>query len=243
MNEFLIETVECRRFDSSEFATPIELEFHRNPRWSDLLRTGRTLLVSDEAVAGHALIRLTARIALTGAMLPPLSILRGREEPVLLDDNDVFSLSLAIAKFGPVPATEDYTAGSRYLELRSVVERSLGVQHIHLGIRENERWSRVEGRIESLSRQLGEYSIALSESPELSFQKFVELISRNKRIFGLASSTNTLLSATALGSAYQVVLGQPVLAVELAAAGASAYIVLKFGAAVGKKIEQIVGRW
>jgi hypothetical protein len=240
MSEFSIETVECRRFDSSEFATPIELEFHRSPRWAESMQRGR---ISNETVAGDALTRLAARTALTGSMLPPLSIFRGPGEPVSLDHIDVFSLSLEIAKFGPVPTTEDYTPGSGYLELRSVVERSLGIQHIRLGLRGGERWSQVEERVELLSKQLGAYSVALSGSPTLELQKFAQLISKNQKIFAFANAENTLLGATAVGSAYQVVVvGDPVLAVQLAMGGASCYVVLKFGAAVGKTMERIVGR-
>lgn len=192
-------------------------------------------------VEGYTLTRLTARIALTGAMLPPLSMFEGPGQPTILYRNDVFSLALAIAQFGTIP--KDYSDRDRYAAFESVVQRSIGQQPIYVDLPRGNRWLQVEDRVESLSQHLGEYSIALAGSPELSFQKFIELVGRNKRIFGFASGANTLLGATALASAYQVVLGQPLLAIELATAGAAAYVVIKFGAAVGRKVEHIVGSW
>jgi len=248
MNEILkddirIDTIEIRQFVSPLFKAPIEVEFHRNPPWKEMLSYATTFSTKEKQIDGAAILHLAARTAITGLTVPPISIFQHPGEHVLLDEQDIFDLSITIAKFSAehdgIPTSDDHS--DAYLSLRSKIEDVLGLQHTHLGIRSSKRRESEERQIEAVAHQLGEHAIAFSSSPDLSFQKFIEIVGKNRNVFGFSASADVLLGSSALSSAYQLAIAaNPVLAIELASAGASAYMILKFGAAVGKKVEQLI---
>ncbi len=243
MNDYQIKTVESRRFDITGAVSPIEVEFHKEPRWA--VELGDIGIVSRESlVDGLALARYSSRTALTGSALPAMTIMQPPGEPAPLAPSDLLDLSLLVASFGRMPTEMDYSDGSRYLALRAAIEARLGLQHIHLGIRGGERQIELETAVEQVAMRLAEHSLAFSQSPDLGFLKFVDLIKKGGRVFTFSAGADTLLGASALASAYQLaMLSNPVVAIQLAAGGAAAYVVLKFGRAVGKKIDHLIQKW
>lgn len=243
MNEYQIKTVESRRFDIAGAVSPIEVEFHKEPQWASAL-DGVGIVSRESMVDGLALARYSSRTALTGSALPAITIMQGPGEPAPLAPSDLLDLSFLVASFGRIPTKTDYSDGSRYLALRTAIEARLGLQHIQLGVRGGERQIELETAVEQVAMRLAEHSLAFSQSPELGFLKFVELIKKGGRVFTFSAGADTLLGATALASAYQLAMfSNPVIAVQLAAGGAAAYVVLKFGGAVGKKVEQLIQKW
>ena len=237
MDEINISTVETRRFSSPAFLASVEVEFHRRALWLDSFYPARS-----EQVEGSVLARVVARAAVTGALTPPLVLFERSGMPVVLDYRDTVDVALAVASIGRMPPEGDYPDGITILRLRETLESSLGLKLSHLALRGRHREAD-EAKIELVAGQLSDYSIPVSHSPELSFAKFAELLAKNRRIWGFTFGADTLLGTTALASAYQLAISaNPILAIELAAAGATAYLVLKFGAAVGKRIEELVRR-
>jgi hypothetical protein len=243
VSDHQIKTVESRRFDVSGGVSPIEVEFHKEPRWRAELE-GISIASREPLVDGLALARYSARIALTGSALPAITIMQGPGEHAPLAPPDLLDLAFLVASFGRLPTEMDYSEGSRYLALRAAIEQRLDLQHIHLGVRGGERQMELESAVEQIALRLAEHSLAFSQSPELGFLKFAELIKKGGRIFTFSAGADALLGASALASAYQLaMLSNPVIAVQLAAGGATAYVVLKFGGAVGRKVEQLIQKW
>lgn len=243
MSKYQIETVESRRFDISGAVSLIEVEFHKEPWWAVKLES-ISIASREPLVDGLALARYSARIALTGSALPAITIMQGPGEPTPLTPPDLLDLAMLVASFGRLPTETDYSEGSRYLALRAAIEQRLDLQHIHLGVRGGERQMELENAVEQIALRLAEHSLPISQSPDLGFLKFVELIKKGERIFTFSAGADALLGSSALASAYQLaMLSNPVIAVQLAAGGAIAYVVLKFGEAVGKKVEQLIEKW
>jgi hypothetical protein len=243
VSKYQIRTVESRRFDITGAVFPIEVEFHKEPRWAAELEE-ISIASREPLVDGLALARYSARVALTGSALPALTIMSAPGEPTPLTTPDLLDLAFLVAAFGRVPTEEDYSEGSRYLAFRAAIERRLELKHIHLAVRGGERQIELENAVEEIALRLAEHSLAFSKSPEIGFARFIDVISKNSKIFSFRQGTDILLGATALGSAYQLaIMSSPVVAVQLAAGGASAYLVLKFGRAVGNKVEQLIQNW
>lgn len=242
MSDYQIRTVESRRFDIVGGVAPFEVEFHKQLPWAAELESIPS--VSGEPLAdGLALARYSVRIALTGSALPPITIMIGPGEPAPLAPADLHDLAFLIASFGPMPSEVDYSDASRYLLLRAAIEERLGLTHIHLGLRGGRRQRELEDAIEQIAPTLADYSLAFAQSPEIGLLKFAELIQRGGRIFTFSGGADRLLGGAAVVSAYQLATGAPVLAIQLAAGGAAAYVVLKFGHAVGRKVEQLIEKW
>jgi hypothetical protein len=230
MSEIQIHTVETRRFHSKDFRLSIELEFHKNPPWAAALPE-RAAAPADLELDGTAFARLASRVALTGSALPPLSFSSsawGEPWPVPFSEQDLFNLSLVIAAFGRLPT--DRHEESLRLNLRAKILRYLDLDDgFDVVLKTGRRFAEQEERINTLAAQLGAYSIALSRSPTLSFESFIGLVSKYKRVFTFSRAADALLGTAALSSAYQIANVNPVLAIELAAAGSVAYVILKSG--------------
>jgi hypothetical protein len=241
MEEFSLRSTEIRRFESPEFAVPFEVECSQDDDVVERISSqfGKPVF-ADELAAEHVM-RLISRLALTGNPIPPLGIASGPGGVLPLDMNDIFRLGLSLSGLEKFPTRQEYDDGSAYLRARAIVEGSLNVSHIHLEIREGEEREAAENAIVSLSQLLGSYEIAYGRSPQLGFVKFVELLEKNRKVFAFPAAGNLLLGTTAIGAAYQIaILANPVLAIQLAAGGAAAYVLIKFGAAVGKRLDKLM---
>ena len=213
---------------------PFAVEFHGN---AEPERRGPSLSLEGIQDLGVALTRLIARMAITGSPLPPIGI-REPHGDVPLDEHDGLALAIAIADFGVMPRRMDYAEGSPYRRLRELVERVLGVQHIHLQIREDERFCSIEHRIAEFAEALAVYELAFSQSPNLSFASFVKMLGGAKRVFSTRAISGTLLGGGAAAAAFQLgVHANAGLALEIAAGSAGAYILLKFGLAFGRRLD------
>lgn len=238
--EIDLSTTEIRLFESPRLAVPFEVEVHRNTNVVQSLLRGLGQPATEHELEPRHILRLVARIALTGQMLPPLSVLGSPGVSVPLTEHDILRLGLALSKLEKFPTEKEYEKGSPYLELRSVVENILEVSHTDLVIRGGKAREQEEFEIKSLSSALAEYQLPYSMSPDLSFSSFVDLLSKNKKVFAFPQSANYLLGSSAIAAAYQIaIVGNPIVAIQLAGAGAVAYVVIKFGAAIGKRIDRI----
>lgn len=243
MREMILNTVETRRFYSNNFLVPMEVEFHKHPPWADSVSAGYEINVDN--VQGIHLIRLASRIVTTGSALPPISIFESHLVPIALSFHDVMRLAVALAAFGRFPTAPSYGSGDGDItKIIELVRSTLENEYVNLNFRYGSHRVAEEDNIETVTQHLTGYSIALSSSADLSFLKFVEVLDKKQRIFSYPNAGHTLLGASAFGSAYQLAIAaNPVFAIEVALAGSVSYLVLKFGAAIGKKLDEIIEKW
>lgn len=156
-----------------------------------------SIVSREPLVDGLSLARYSARVALTGSPVPAITIMEGPGEPAPLAAPDLLDLAFLVASFGRVPTAADHSEGSRYLALRAAIEQRLDLRHIHLGVRGGERQVELENAVEKVAMRLAEHSLAFSQSAELAFGTFVELINKGRRIFTFSAGADTLLGTTA----------------------------------------------
>lgn len=239
MNEFEISTIETRRFSSPHLAIPFEVQSETSEKIIESLSSILGEPVIHRELEAEHILRLVSRIAVTGELFPPLSVNRG-EGPVPLSARDALRLGLDLSRFERFPTTQDYEEGSEYRAVRDRIEEILELEHIHLEIRGGGRREQEEERIMAFNKTIADYQIAYSMSPQLGFAPFIELLKKNKGVFAFPKSGNLLLGASALGAAYQIaIMTNPILAIQLAAGGAAAFVILSFGAAMGQEMKHL----
>ena len=135
MSDFELATIEIRRFESPQIATPFEVEFHQDSSLLESLSKTFGEPVENRALDAEHILRLVSRIAITGAMVPPLSVNRS-SGPVVLNSRDVLRLGLELSRVELFPTKEDYEGASPYLVVRQLVEEALQLKSIQLEIRE-----------------------------------------------------------------------------------------------------------
>lgn len=239
MNEFEISTIETRQFRSPQIAVPFEVQSEDNGKVIEGLSSFLGEPVIHRELEAEHILRLVSRIAVTGEILPPFSVNRPFGT-ISLNTRDVFRLGLDLSRFERFPTSRESQEGSEYSEylaVRQRVEEILELKHIDLEIREGKRRDQEEERISAFSKTIANYQISHARSPELGFETFVQLLKNNKGVFAFPASGNMLLGASALGAAYQIaIMANPVLAIQLATGGGVAYVILRFGAAMGQEM-------
>lgn len=183
---------------------------------------------SDEAP--KAVLQILARYATTGNILPQFYALSGRETPLQMTAGDVLRLSIPLNSISPFPMKKDYEKGSDYSRARSVIEQTLSIRNIHLGLRESNASEGEEARIRSLAQKLTPCQLGVSASPELATITLGELVTKAKGVITAFRTTSGAVTAsTAVIAINSLAQLQYEAAISVTVSGVAVAIVFRFG--------------